>query len=124
MTEKVYLITKNVNATCVENQLADRFSGWELDLPKPIDEIEVKISRTKTSTSINCSQIYLKSFNFQISCVSISHCVYETGVDPIPVFQEGEVQISLHLNLLGEPNSVSGPMEIGESIVIQCSDPG
>ena len=43
---------KNINATCVENQLADRFSGWELDLPKPIDEIEVKISRTKTRTSI------------------------------------------------------------------------
>ena len=51
---------KNINATCVEKQLADRFSGWELDLPKPIDEIEVKISKTKTSTS----QIYLKSFIF------------------------------------------------------------
>ena len=33
---------KSINATCVENQLADRFSGWKLDLPKPIDEIEVK----------------------------------------------------------------------------------
>ena len=33
---------KNINATCVENLLEDRFSGWELDLPKPIDEIEVK----------------------------------------------------------------------------------
>ena len=32
---------KNINATCVEKQLEDRFSGWELDLPKPIDEIEV-----------------------------------------------------------------------------------
>ena len=42
---------KKINATCVENKLADRFSGWKLDLPKPIDEIEVKISRTKTSTS-------------------------------------------------------------------------
>ena len=59
-----------------------------------------------------------------MSCIPSSHCAYDTGVDPIPVSQEGEVQISLHLNLLGEPSSVSGPMEIGESIVIQCSDPG
>lgn len=61
---------------------------------------------------------------FQISCIPSSHCNYETGVDPIPVSHDGELQISLHLNLLGEPNSVSGPMEIGESIAIQCSDPG
>lgn len=61
---------------------------------------------------------------FQITCTPSSHCDFEPGVDPIPVSQEGEVQFSLHLNLLGEPQTVSGPMEIGESLSIQCSEPG
>ena len=61
---------------------------------------------------------------FQITCTPSSHCDFEPGVDPIPVYQEGEVQFSLHLNLLGEPQTVSGPMEIGESLSIQCSDQG
>ena len=60
----------------------------------------------------------------QVTCTQSSHCDYEAGVDPIPVSNEGEVKFSLHLNLLGEPQTVSGPMEIGESLSIQCSDPG
>ena len=54
---------------------------------------------------------------FQITCTPSSHCDFEPGVDPIPVSQEGEVQFSLHLNLLGEPQTVSGPMEPTLSIL-------
>ena len=32
---------KTINATCVEKKLADKFGGWEIDLPKPIEELEV-----------------------------------------------------------------------------------
>ena len=33
---------KTINATCVEKKLGDKFSGWELDVTKPIEELEVK----------------------------------------------------------------------------------
>ena len=36
---------EHINVTCTENSLMDSFSGWELDLPKPIDEIEVTFHR-------------------------------------------------------------------------------
>ena len=32
---------KTINATCKEKMLMDIFSGWELDLLKPLDEIQV-----------------------------------------------------------------------------------
>ena len=32
---------KTINATCIEKKLADKFGGWELDLAKPIEELEV-----------------------------------------------------------------------------------
>ena len=35
---------KTINATCKEKKLMDVFSGWELDLPKPLDEIQVRIN--------------------------------------------------------------------------------
>ena len=110
---------KTINATCVEKKLGDKFSGWELDVTKPIEELVVMHSPIFISCTL-LSTIY----SFQINCTLSSHCDYEPGVDPIPVSQEGEVQFSLHLNLFGEPQTVSGPMEIGESISIQCSDPG
>ena len=34
---------KTINATCVEKKLGDKFSGWELDVTKPIEELEVKL---------------------------------------------------------------------------------
>lgn len=34
---------KTINATCVEKKLADKFGGWDLDLPKPIEELEVSM---------------------------------------------------------------------------------
>ena len=107
---------QTINATCVEKKLADKFGGWELDLAKPIEELEVLY--------FCFIFICICLIMFQITCTPSSHCDYEPGVDPIPVSQEGEVQFSLHLNLLGEPQTVSGPMEIGESLSIQCSDPG
>ena len=106
---------KTINATCVEKKLGDKFSGWELDVTKPIEELEVKHYILVVLYYILLSQI---------NCTLSSHCDYEPGVDPIPVSQEGEVQFALHLNLLGEPQTVSGPMEIGESISIQCTEPG
>ena len=33
---------KTINATCVEKKLGDKFSGWELDVTKPIEELKVK----------------------------------------------------------------------------------
>ena len=60
---------------------------------------------------------------FQISCVQNTHCDFQYGVDPIPV-SDDSVEFSLHLNLLGEPQTMSGPMEIGESIAVQCKDFG
>ena len=33
---------KTINATCIEKKLGDKFSGWELDVTKPIEELEVK----------------------------------------------------------------------------------
>ena len=32
---------KTINATCKEKLLKDTFSGWELELPKPIEQIQV-----------------------------------------------------------------------------------
>lgn len=32
---------KTINATCVEKKLGDKFSGWDLDVTKPIEELEV-----------------------------------------------------------------------------------
>ena len=32
---------KTINATCKEKLLKDVFSGWELELPKPIEQIQV-----------------------------------------------------------------------------------
>ena len=77
--------------------------------------------------SIHCfvtKSVYLIFSPSQVTCTQSSHCDYEAGVDPIPVSNEGEVKFSLHLNLLGEPQTVSGPMEIGETLSIQCSNPG
>ena len=35
---------KTINATCKEKLLKDVFSGWELELPKPIEQIQVCMS--------------------------------------------------------------------------------
>ena len=37
---------------------------------------------------------------------------------------DDSVEFSLHLNLLGQPQTMSGPMEIGESIAVQCKQEG
>ena len=37
---------------------------------------------------------------------------------------DDSVEFSLHLNLLGEPQTMSGPMEIGETIAVQCKEFG
>ena len=31
----------SINATCTENMLRNTFSGWKLDTPKPIEELQV-----------------------------------------------------------------------------------
>lgn len=54
---------KNINATCVENLLEDRFSGWELDLPKPIDEIEVS-AYARYASSLLCNKNIVLKFKF------------------------------------------------------------
>ena len=38
---------KTVNATCKENLLMDKFSGWELDLVEPLDELQVKYLKSQ-----------------------------------------------------------------------------
>ena len=43
---------------------------------------------------------------------------------PIPVSEENSVAFHLHLNILGEQKVMNGPVEIGESISIQCVEPG
>lgn len=43
---------KTINATCKEKMLMDIFSGWELDLLKPLDEIQVCCVKTKLSSRI------------------------------------------------------------------------
>ena len=32
---------KYINATCTEKVLMDKFSGWEFDTSKPVDELQV-----------------------------------------------------------------------------------
>ena len=32
---------RNINSTCTENLLMDKFSGWKFDINKPIEELEV-----------------------------------------------------------------------------------
>ena len=32
---------KTIIATCVEKELEDTFGSWELNLPKPIEDLEV-----------------------------------------------------------------------------------
>ena len=63
-------------------------------------------------------------FYIQINCTQAFRCDYEPGVPPIPVPEENSAEFSLHLNFLGEPQAVSGPMEIGDTISIQCLEPG
>ena len=107
---------RNINATCTENLLMDKFSGWKFDITKPIEELEV-------CTIVQELVILLKIIYSQISCVQNTHCDFQYGVDPIPV-SDDSVEFSLHLNLLGEPQTMSGPMEIGESIAVQCKEFG
>ena len=107
---------RNINATCTENLLMDKFSGWKFDITKPIEELEV-------CTIVQELVILLKIIHSQISCVQNTHCDFQYGVDPIPV-SDDSVEFSLHLNLLGEPQTMSGPMEIGETIAVQCKDFG
>ena len=45
------------------------------------------------------------------------------GVDPITA-TEDSVEFSLYLNFLGETQTMSGPMEVGESISVECKEPG
>ena len=33
---------KYLNVTCTENKLFDKFAWWEVELPKPLDELEVR----------------------------------------------------------------------------------
>ena len=106
---------RNINATCTENLLMDKFSGWKFDINKPIEELEVG--------TIAQELVILKIIHSQISCVQNTHCDFQYGVDPIPV-SDDSVEFSLHLNLLGEPQTMSGPMEIGETIAVQCKDFG
>ena len=49
---------------------------------------------------------------------------FEFGMTPIPVSEENSVGFFLHLNILGEQKVMNGPVEIGESISIQCLEPG
>lgn len=54
---------KTINATCKEKKLMDVFSGWELDLPKPLDKIQVRINshlcpRTQKSSLIIQDKLY------------------------------------------------------------------
>ena len=93
----------------------DKFSGWKFDINKPIEELEVG--------TIAQELVILKIIHSQISCVQNTHCDFQYGVDPIPV-SDDSVEFSLHLNLLGEPQTMSGPMEIGETIAVQCKDFG
>ena len=44
-------------------------------------------------------------------------------MDPIPAIEDS-VEFSLYLNFLGEPQTMSGPMEVGESISVECKEPG
>ena len=62
--------------------------------------------------------------NMQVNCTQAFRCDFEAGVAPIPVPEDNSVGFFLHLNFLGEPQAVSGPMEIGDTISIQCLEPG
>ena len=44
-------------------------------------------------------------------------------MDPIPAIEDS-VEFSLYLNFLGDPQTMSGPMEVGESISVECKEPG
>ena len=96
--------------------LRNTFSGWKLDTPKPIEELQVD----NRSYIIH---LHLKYYCKQISCIQNTHCDYEVGVDPIPAIEDS-VEFSLYLNFLGEPQTMSGPMEVGESISVECKEPG
>ena len=61
---------------------------------------------------------------FQINCTQASNCEFEFGITRIPVSEENSVAFYLHLNILGEQKVMNGPVEIGESISIQCVEPG
>ena len=69
--------------------------------------------------------MYYRTFDtLQINCTQVSHCEFEFGMTPIPVSEENSVAFHLHLNILGEQKVMNGPVEIGESISIQCLEPG
>ena len=95
----------------------DAFSGWELDLPKPIDEIEVCsiFARVLRRREI----LHLQN----ITCVQNIYCDYGGLEDPIPAANDS-VKFSLYLDFLGQPKRISGPMNLGESISIDCLEEG
>ena len=65
-----------------------------------------------------------KTYLMKINCTQASRCDFEFGAAPIPVPEDSMAGFSPHLNFLGEQQAVSGPMEIGDSIMIQCLEPG
>ena len=36
---------RTINVTCKEKSLMDIFSGWELELPQPVEEFQVCINK-------------------------------------------------------------------------------
>ena len=66
----------------------------------------------------------MNMFLMKINCKQASRCDFEVGVPPIPVPEDTLAGFSLHLNFLGEQQAVSGPMEIGDSILIECLESG
>ena len=90
---------KYINVTCVQNLLMDTFSGWQLDLQKPLEKIE------------------------SITCVQNIYCDYDSLSHPIPVTNDS-VEFSLHLDFLGQRKLISGPMSIGDSISIDRIEKG
>ena len=80
---------------------------------------------SRFSGKISLVSIYYITFDtLQINCTQVSHCEFEFGMTPIPVSEENSVAFHLHLNILGEQKVMNGPVEIGESISIQCLEPG
>ena len=85
---------KTINATCKEKLLKDVFSGWELELPKPIEQIQVCMptaivgkdylgpkgllnissptgtTRSSSSTAVHC---LLKALASMDSCITSFH---------------------------------------------------
>ena len=59
-----------------------------------------------------------------MSCLPTSHCEFSKDGPPIPVEGEDDIEFLPHLDYLGRPLLLVGPVEVGGKIRARCRQSG